>query len=62
MTALRSSTSSALPGQNILLVIAHPDYEVMFFGPTLIALTRPEVANSVSILCLSNDLRCQRWN
>ncbi|KAF9192152.1 hypothetical protein BGZ51_006126 [Haplosporangium sp. Z 767] len=39
---------------NILLVIAHPDDEVMFFGPTLAELTRPENGNTVHVLCLSS--------
>jgi N-acetylglucosaminylphosphatidylinositol deacetylase len=38
----------------IVLLIAHPDDEAMFFAPTLAALTRPEVGNHVKILCLSN--------
>jgi N-acetylglucosaminylphosphatidylinositol deacetylase len=36
----------------ILLVIAHPDDEAMFFGPLLIA-SRKELSQ-ISILCLSN--------
>ena len=38
----------------ILLLIAHPDDEAMFFAPTLLALTRPELGNHVKILCLSS--------
>jgi N-acetylglucosaminylphosphatidylinositol deacetylase len=43
-----------LQGRRILLLIAHPDDEAMFFAPTLLALTRPELGNHVKILCLSS--------
>jgi len=36
---------------SILLVIAHPDDEAMFFGPTLLSLSK---SYNISILCLSN--------
>ncbi|KAG0240776.1 hypothetical protein BGX31_001664 [Mortierella sp. GBA43] len=39
---------------SIALVIAHPDDEVMFFGPTLAELTRPEHGNTVRVLCMSS--------
>ncbi|KAF9276369.1 hypothetical protein BGZ68_010065 [Mortierella alpina] len=39
---------------SIVLVIAHPDDEVMFFGPTLAELTRPEHGNTVRVLCMSS--------
>ncbi|KAG0045535.1 N-acetylglucosaminyl-phosphatidylinositol de-N-acetylase [Gryganskiella cystojenkinii] len=39
---------------SIALVIAHPDDEVMFFGPTLAELTRPENGNTVRVLCMSS--------
>ncbi|KAF9919390.1 hypothetical protein BX616_000001 [Lobosporangium transversale] len=39
---------------SIALVIAHPDDEVMFFGPTLAELTRSEHGNVVRVLCLSS--------
>jgi N-acetylglucosaminylphosphatidylinositol deacetylase len=38
---------------NITLVIAHPDDEVMFFGPTLNRIAHPRNNNSLSIVCLS---------
>lgn len=44
----------SLQGKRILLLIAHPDDEAMFFAPTLLALTRPELGNHVKILCLSS--------
>ncbi len=37
----------------VLLVIAHPDDETMFFGPTLLGLCRQRGAD-VHLLCLSN--------
>lgn len=45
--------------KSVLLVIAHPDDESMFFGPTLQALRRHSV--QVSILCLSEGTagRCK---
>jgi N-acetylglucosaminylphosphatidylinositol deacetylase len=44
---------SGLANKNIVLVTAHPDDEVMFFGPTLTGLMEPSLNNTVSILCLS---------
>ena len=38
----------------IVLLIAHPDDEAMFFAPTVLALTHPDQGNHVKILCLSN--------
>ena len=43
-----------LHDRNILLVIAHPDDEVMFFGPTLVGITNATSNNHVRVLCLSN--------
>jgi N-acetylglucosaminylphosphatidylinositol deacetylase len=56
-----SSTSSSpftrsfprLENKRICLLIAHPDDEAMFFAPTVLALTKPELGNHVKILCLS---------
>lgn len=54
-TALMSSTSfPTIRNSHILLLIAHPDDEAMFFSPTLVSLTRPALKNTVKILCLSN--------
>lgn len=47
--------------KRVLLVIAHPDDECMFFGPTLVGLLGAEVARNggkldertVKVLCLS---------
>lgn len=39
---------------SILLTIAHPDDEVMFFGPTLAELSRPEHGNTIHVLCMSS--------
>jgi LmbE family N-acetylglucosaminyl deacetylase len=49
-----STSFPTLRNQRILLLIAHPDDEAMFFAPTLLALTRPENGNHVKILCLSS--------
>jgi N-acetylglucosaminylphosphatidylinositol deacetylase len=53
MHALNRTVSNPIHGKNILLVIAHPDDEVMFFGPTLIGITNSS-ENNVRVLCLSN--------
>lgn len=43
-----------LRNKRICLLIAHPDDEAMFFAPTLLALTDPQLGNHVKILCLSS--------
>lgn len=56
-TANVISTSMPAPPQlrnkRIILLIAHPDDEAMFFSPTLLALTHPSLGNHLKILCLS---------
>lgn len=52
-TALMSESFPVLKGKRILLLIAHPDDEAMFFAPALLSLTRPELGNHIKILCLS---------
>ena len=47
-------TFPTLQGKRILLLIAHPDDEAMFFAPTLRWLTTPVLQNQVLILCLSS--------
>lgn len=42
-----------LRNKRIILLIAHPDDESMFFSPTLQALTDPQLQNHVKILCMS---------
>lgn len=49
-----STRFPTLRGKRICLLIAHPDDEAMFFAPTVLALTRPELQNHVKILCLSS--------
>ncbi|KAF2863242.1 LmbE-like protein, partial [Piedraia hortae CBS 480.64] len=49
-----AKSASVLHGRNISLLIAHPDDEAMFFAPTLLSLTKPELKNQVSIYCLSS--------
>ena len=58
--ALWHLTSSMLPpippllrAKRIILLIAHPDDESMFFSPTLQALTHPSLQNHLKILCMS---------
>lgn len=51
--SLVRSRFPALRDKRICLLIAHPDDEAMFFAPTVLALTRPEMGNHVKILCLS---------
>ncbi|KAF2646418.1 phosphatidylinositol glycan class L [Massarina eburnea CBS 473.64] len=53
-TSQLTSSFPTLQGKRILLLIAHPDDEAMFFAPTLLSLTRPELGNHVKILCLSS--------
>jgi N-acetylglucosaminylphosphatidylinositol deacetylase len=49
-----------LRNKRICLLIAHPDDEAMFFAPTLLALTQPELGNHVKILCLSSGKELSR--
>jgi hypothetical protein len=53
-TSTLSASFPTLQNKRILLLIAHPDDEAMFFAPTLLALTRPENGNHIKILCLSS--------
>lgn len=41
--------------KRVLIVTAHPDDEAMFFGPTILSLTKRNDCN-VYLLCLSNGL------
>ena len=49
-------TFPQLYNKRICLLIAHPDDEAMFFAPTLLALTKPELGNHIKILCLSSGM------
>ncbi|KAH0844402.1 hypothetical protein AYO21_00871 [Fonsecaea monophora] len=58
--ALWHLTSTMLPpipallrNKRIILLIAHPDDESMFFSPALQALTHPSLQNHLKILCMS---------
>ncbi|KAL8736034.1 MAG: hypothetical protein Q9166_000596 [cf. Caloplaca sp. 2 TL-2023] len=51
---LSRSSHPQFTNKSIVLLIAHPDDEAMFFSPTLLALTSPNYGNHVKILCLSN--------
>jgi N-acetylglucosaminylphosphatidylinositol deacetylase len=50
---LTPQVPATLRNKRIILLIAHPDDESMFFSPTLQALTDPTLQNHVKILCLS---------
>ncbi|TEA19956.1 N-acetylglucosaminyl-phosphatidylinositol de-N-acetylase [Colletotrichum sidae] len=43
-----------LENKRIVLLIAHPDDEAMFFAPSVLALAQPDTGNHVKILCLSS--------
>lgn len=45
---------SDLTNSSISLLIAHPDDEAMFFGPTLARLSLPKYRNNVTIICFSS--------
>lgn len=53
----RNATNCRLPNSSrrVLIVIAHPDDESMFFGPTILSLTK-RTDCQVYLLCLSNGL------
>ncbi|OQU94194.1 hypothetical protein CLAIMM_00588 [Cladophialophora immunda] len=58
--ALWHLTSTMLPpmpallrNKRIILLIAHPDDESMFFSPALQALTHPSLQNHLKVLCMS---------
>lgn len=53
-TSALTSSFPLLRGQRIVLLIAHPDDEAMFFAPALQSLTHPSLGNHVKILCLSS--------
>jgi N-acetylglucosaminylphosphatidylinositol deacetylase len=53
LTASSFPPPRALYNKRIILLIAHPDDEAMFFSPTLLALTDPALRNHLKILCLS---------
>jgi hypothetical protein len=50
---LHSPQQKAGAVQNILLVTAHPDDEALFFGPTILQLTRHYPSVKVSLLVMS---------
>ena len=53
-TAHLSQGFPTLHHKRIAFLIAHPDDEAMFFAPSVVALTKPELGNHVTILCLSS--------
>jgi hypothetical protein len=52
-TMLHSPQQKAGAVQNVLLVTAHPDDEALFFGPTILQLTRHYPSVKVSLLVMS---------
>jgi LmbE family N-acetylglucosaminyl deacetylase len=52
LKAMSNATAVLCKPAKVVLVIAHPDDEVMFFTPTLLSLSR--AGHHLSILCLSN--------
>ncbi|GAB7357896.1 hypothetical protein MBLNU230_g0064t1 [Neophaeotheca triangularis] len=54
ITAWLSHSFPTLQGKRILLLIAHPDDEAMFFAPALQNLANPALGNQILILCLSS--------
>ncbi|RPB29756.1 LmbE-like protein [Terfezia boudieri ATCC MYA-4762] len=55
LTALHLPAHTPPPKQTpILLLISHPDDEAMFFSPTLLSLTAPDLNNDVRVICLSS--------
>jgi N-acetylglucosaminylphosphatidylinositol deacetylase len=59
-TSTLAASFPTLQNKRILLLIAHPDDEAMFFAPTLLSLTRPELGNHLKILCLSSGMSFPR--
>lgn len=55
-TATLARLFPTLRNKRVLLLIAHPDDEAMFFAPAVTALARPELQNHVRILCLSTGI------
>jgi N-acetylglucosaminylphosphatidylinositol deacetylase len=55
-TSTLSASFPTLQNKRILLLIAHPDDEAMFFAPTLLALASQGNGNHVKILCLSSGM------
>src|ERR1700761_638697 len=53
-TVFMTQSFPILTGKRILLLIAHPDDEAMFFAPTLRRLTQPDLGNQVLVLCFSS--------
>lgn len=54
---LQTRTRGALGAKRVLIVVAHPDDECMFFGPTIFRLC--EQGADVHLLCLSNGKRLE---
>lgn len=58
----RNATNVRFPNcKRVLVVTAHPDDESMFFGPTILSLTKRKDCR-VYLLCLSNGLYTNNMN
>lgn len=53
-TAWMTKTFPTLTNKRILVLIAHPDDEAMFFAPALLQLTPKILSNQILILCFSS--------
>ncbi|PNS19347.1 hypothetical protein CAC42_2524 [Sphaceloma murrayae] len=53
LTLPLASRFPTLHSKRIVLLIAHPDDEAMFFSPSVLSLTSPDLGNHLKILCLS---------
>lgn len=53
-TSVLTNSFPMLQGKRIVLLIAHPDDEAMFFAPVLQSLAQPSLGNHIKILCLSS--------
>lgn len=54
LSTVKNHEAFPITNQNILLVIAHPDDEVMFFTPTITKLLQPNLQNNLTLVCFSN--------
>lgn len=45
---------AGLEFKSIYLIIAHPDDELMFFGPTILQLSNPRYSNTIKLISFSN--------
>lgn len=51
---INNKLNKPITNSDIVLVIAHPDDESMFFGPSILELSKKNYSNNFHIICLSN--------